>query len=129
MDRTILYDQEQGRTFDILWGWRDTLFSIGNLELDLPGVKTTMLGGFPPSATIPSSLVINIAAGRVYQQSAMDTTKYGALAADADVVQQQGASLAQAVSLTTGALSSGQSQWALIEVQFGQVDEVRPGDP
>lgn len=129
MNRSIIYSGEQGRTFDQLWQWRDQLAAIGGLELDLAGQTTTVVGGLAATPTAPASLQINLAAGRIYQQAAMDATSYGSLPSDADIVQQQGYAPAQSVLLTTAALSAGQSQWVLIEAQFSQVDQVRAGDP
>lgn len=128
-NRPTIYDEEQGRTFDILWGWRDAMIALGQMEQDITGNTTGHMAGFAGSPTGPATLTINLAAGRIYQQSAVDTTAWGALASDSDIIQQQGAAAAQQVTLSTAALSAGQSQWALIECQFAQVDEVAPGDP
>jgi microcystin-dependent protein len=129
LQRSIVYDQEQLDPFDVLWQYKDVLIAIGALELDLAGQTTTMVTGFSPTPTAPASLSINLTSGRIYQQSVMDSTAYGALASDSTVVQQQGAAPAQSVTLSTAGLSSGQSMWALVQAQFSQVDVVRTGDP
>jgi microcystin-dependent protein len=128
-NRSIVYDQEQLDPFDVLWQYKDFLIAIGALELDLTGQTTTMVTGFSPTPTAPASLSINLTSGRIYQQSVMDSTAYGALASDSTVVQQQGVAPAQSVTLSTAGLSSGQSMWALVQAQFSQVDVVRTGDP
>ena len=128
-NRSILYDEEQPDPFDFLWQYKDFLAAIGAIELDLTGQTTTMVTGFSPTPTGPPSLSINLTAGRIYQQSVMDSTSYGALASDSSIVQQQGAAPAQSVTLSTVGLSSGQSMWALVQAQFAQVDVVRTGDP
>lgn len=129
MDRAIIYDEEQTRTFDILWGWRDAMIALGQMEQDITGSIIGQVGGFGATPTSPATLTVNLAAGRIYQQATVDSTSYGALSSDTDIIQQQGAAAAQQVALTTAALSAGQSQWALIEAQFAQVDVVAPTDP
>lgn len=128
-NRSILYDQEQLDPFDVLWQIKDILAAIGALELDLSGQTTTVVTGFSPTPTGPASLTINLTSGRIYQQSVMDSTAYGALASDATVVQQQGFAPAQSVTLSTAGLAAGQSMWALVQAQFSQVDQIRVGDP
>jgi hypothetical protein len=129
VDRPIIFDEEQTRTFDPLWGWRDALIALANLEQDLSGTIIGQMAGLVGTPTSPATLAINIGPGRVYQQSAVDSTSYGALASDPAIVQQQGSAAAQQVLLTTSALSAGQSQWALVQCQFAQVDQVAAGDP
>lgn len=129
MDRPTLYDEEQGRTFDILTGWRDAMIALGQMEQDITGSISGQLAGFAASATGPASLTINLTAGRIYQQSSVDATAWGALPSSSAIIQQQGSAATQQLVFTTAALTAGQSQWALVEAQFAQVDEVAPGDP
>lgn len=129
MNRPIIYDEEQARTYDILWGWRDFVIAAGFLEQDLAGQTTGVVAGIGATASGPPSLVINLAAGRVYQNAAVDATSYGALSADSDLIMQQGIAAGQTVTLTTSGLSSGQSRWALIQAQFSQVDAIPGDDP
>jgi hypothetical protein len=79
--------------------------------------------------TSPASLSINLAQGRIYQQAALDAASYGLLPSDSTLVMQQGFAAAQAVTLTTAALSAGQSQWALVQAMFSPNDQVRANDP
>jgi hypothetical protein len=129
VDRPILYSEEQGRTFDILWGLRDALIALCQLEQDLSGTIGAQLAGFGATPTSPATLTINLAAGSIYQQSAVDSTSYGALASDTQIIQQQGLAATQQVALTTSGLAGGQSRWALVQAQFAQVDQVATGDP
>jgi microcystin-dependent protein len=129
VNRSIFYDEEQPDPFDFLWQEKDILAAIGALELDLAGQTTTLVTGFTPTPTGPASLTINLTAGRIYQQSVLDATAFGALASDATIVQQQGVAPAQSVTLSTAGLSAGQSMWALVQAQFSQVDVIRTGDP
>lgn len=129
MDRTILYDEEQADPFDLLWALKDTLTAVGGLYSSVSGLVIGTLSGFGATATGPTSLTINLAAGLIYQQSAIDGSPYGALAADSTVVQQQGLAAAQQITLSTAGLSAGQSMWALVEAQFAQTDAIRPTDP
>lgn len=128
-NRSIVYDEQQLDPFDVLWQFKDFLASIGSIELDLTGQTTTLVTGFTPTPTGPASLSINLTAGRIYQQSVMDSTAYGALASDSTIVQQQGNAPAQSVTLSTAGLSAGQSMWALVQAQFSQQDIIRASDP
>lgn len=129
MQRSIIFSGEQPRTFDHLWAWKDTLTGLGDLMVSLAGNNAAVVSGLVATATGPASLSINIAKGWIYQQAPIDAAPYGSLASDPTLIQQQGFAIAQQVALTTSGLSSGQSQWALVQAQFAPVDIVRPGDP
>jgi hypothetical protein len=129
LDRPILYSQEQVRSFDFLTAEKDILTAVGNIELDISGATTTVLSGLAATQTGSPSLTIQIAAGRIYQQAAIDSAAYGSLTSDATVVQQQGAYAGGTIVLSTAGISSGQSRWSLIQAQFAQVDAIRSGDP
>ena len=129
MYRSTIYSQEQGRSFDFLWFEKDAMTALGALEVGILGANTTVLDGLVASPSSPASLVLNLTAGHIYQQAAMDSTAWGSLTSDATVIQQQGVAAAQTVTLSTTGLTSGQSRWALIQASFAQVDAIRPGDP
>lgn len=129
MQRSILYDEEQADPFDILWQFKDIVFALGHIQQDIAGSIATVASGLAATPTAPTSLILNIAAGRVYQQGPVDPTPYGALPTDTAVIQLQGTAPAQTVQLSTAALSSGQSMWALVQAQISQTDIVRPTDP
>ncbi len=129
MNRTIYYSGEQLRSFDLLWSERDSLAALSSLEIMLAGQTTTVVNGLTAAQTSPTSLSVTLTQGIIAQQGVMDSTSFGSLSADADVVQQIGFAAAQSVLFTTAGLSAGQSRWALIEAQFAQVDVIRPGDP
>lgn len=129
MDRSIIYSEQVPRSFDILSGWKDGASALAYLAADVLGGTSTMVAGLAPTPTGPTSLTINLSAGRVYQLSALDSTGYGSLALDSTVILQQGNIAAQQITLDTSGLTSGKSRWALIEAQFAQSDAVRTGDP
>lgn len=129
MNRSIVYDEEQADPFDLLWQYRDMLAALGGAVVSLTGSTSTVTAGFAAAQTSPLSLTINMAQGWVYQQSPLDSTNYGALPSDSTIVEQQGFTAAQSVTLSTAGLTSGQSMWALIQAQFSQTDVVRPTDP
>ena len=129
MDRSTIYTEEQGRSFDILWLQKDAMSAIGGLQVGVMGTNTTVVDGLAATPTGPASLVVNLAAGHIYEQAEADATAWGSLSSDATVIQQQGYAAAQTVTLATTGLSSGQNRWALIQAQFEQVDAVRSGDP
>lgn len=129
MNRSIIYDQEQVREFDHLWGWKDTLESISYLMADMGGSLAGFVAGLAGTQSVSPSLTIQIGAGRIYQNTTVDATTYGNLPSDATLVMQQGYAAAQPITLSTAGISAGQSQWALVQAQFSQVDAIRAGDP
>lgn len=132
MDRSIIYSQEQGRSFDFCNFEKDVCFALGRMYSGVMGLaptSATVIDGFAATQTSPASLSVNLAGGHIYQVAAIDPTGFGALPSDSSNIYNQGRAAAQVVALTTAGLSSGQKQWALIEVQFQTVDAVRASDP
>jgi len=128
MNRSILYDQEQGRDFDFLGFEHDVLLGLGFSVQDILGQTTTVISGFAATPTGPATLTINLAAGRCYQQADADATAVGDIPQDTSVIEQQGFYAGATVTLVPPAVA-GHSQWNLIEAQFSQSDVVRAGDP
>jgi len=114
MYRSTIYSQEQGRSFDFLWFEKDAMTALGALEVGILGANTSVLDGLVASPSSPASLVLNLTAGHIYQQAAMDSTAWGSLTSDATVIQQQGVAAAQTVTLSTTGLTSGQSRLGTI---------------
>lgn len=129
MDRPVIFSQEVPRSYDFLWGLKDAMIAAAWLQQDLVGTNIALLAGFAALASSPTSLTINLAQGRIYQLAPVDATSYGALPSDSTLVMQQGNGAAQSVLLTTGALSAGQSQWALVQATFSQTDNIPSDDP
>jgi hypothetical protein len=95
----------------------------------LGNAVTGVLAGFVGTQTSSPSLTINVTQGWIYQQAPVDAIVYGALAADSTIVMQQGFAAAGQLTFSTAALSGGESQWALVQCQFGQTDVIRALDP
>lgn len=129
MDRPIIYDESQARDYDPLHGWREACRALAALAQDLLGSTGPFVTGLSATPTAPASLTVNIAAGSIYAQAALDATAYGALGDDTTMVVQQGFAAAQSVVLTTSGLSSGQSRYALIWAEFSQSDTIPDDDP
>ena len=129
MDRSIIYDQSDVRSYDHLWGWRNNLIGLSQAVMDLLGTTSTMLAGFAATPASPASLVVNLAAGDLYQMADIDAAAYGSLTADTAQILQQGIAAAQTVTFSTSGLASGQSRWALVQAQFAQTDEIPGDDP
>jgi hypothetical protein len=132
MNKPIIYSEARWRAFDMLSGWNDMLVALGILAGDclagsagasVPPVVT----GF--TAAPGSGLSVALGPGVVYALAALDAANYGPLGTNTALVIHQGAVAVQTVQLTTSGLSSGQSQWALIEVAYAQVDDVAASDP
>jgi hypothetical protein len=129
MDRPVIFSQEVPRSYDFLWGLKDALIASSWLQQDIAGTNIPLISGFAALASSPTSLAINLAQGRIYQLAPVDATSFGALPSDSTLVMQQGNGAAQSVLLTTGALSAGQSQWALVQANFSQADNIPADDP
>lgn len=129
MDRPQIYDQAQGRDYDVLRGWREALYGLGQLALDLLGSNGTVVAGFAATPTGPTSLNVNLAAGDIYQSAQVDATTYGSLAADTTLTLQQGFAAAQLLAFSTSGLAAGQSRWALVQATFTQTDDIPGDDP
>ena len=135
MNRPIIYSLEQIRSFDTLWGWRDTLEGIGGLAQSMLGPAITgAFNGFVPSPTAPPSLTINLTEGWIMQVEPEDATRYGALdpytgPTNAGIMQQGYLAPSQLTFNSTSGMSGGQSRYSLVQMQFVQTDVVRTGDP
>lgn len=129
MDRSIIYSQEQGRSFDIQAGWKDSLIAFGRLARSIFGGVPTIVSGLSAAAQATPDMTIILAAGEVFQFTNFDTTPWGAMPSDSTQVFQQGHVSQQTLEFHTDALSAGQSQYALVQATFAQVDEVRENDP
>lgn len=128
MDRSFIYDGEIPREFDFLMQARDTLSAVCGLASDIIGVSSTaIISGL--AATTTGSLVVSIGSGALYQNAAIDTLPWGPLSSEPTTIFQQGRTTGSSLVYSTASLSSGQSQWVLLEAQFAQADIIRPGDP
>ncbi len=137
-NRPILYDYEQGRTFDILSAFQYAMKGdtdvgaavlMGNASV-ASGAMTTVVAGGEATATSPASLSINIAPAAIFQPAAIDATAYGALSANTTPIYQLGVlDSATTLQFTLTNLAAGQSQWALVEAQFVSSDSVAANDP
>jgi hypothetical protein len=129
VDRSLLWDLNQSRTFDYVQDSKDTLKAIAQMMGDVLGETMTVISGLAATASTPASLSINLAAGSIYQLAPIDATANGAIAQDTTQVLQQGIIGAQTIVLSAAGITAGRSQWHLIEAQFSQTDVIRPGDP
>lgn len=130
MDRPIIYTQENVRGYDTSKGWQDSLKATGQQAGDILGQTITVAAGLAATQNSPAGLSILVGPGSIYQQSALDPTAAGDLPVDGTTHFLQGVSWStQTVTLSTSALTSGQSQWALVQATFGFVDVIRTGDP
>jgi hypothetical protein len=130
VDRPIIYTQENIRGYDIAKGWQDALKDAGKEAQGILGGTTTVAAGLVATPTSPASLSVNIGTGSIFEISTLDSSAAGDLPVDGGSYFMQGVLWStQAVALSTSALASGQSQYALIQATFGFVDVVRTGDP
>ena len=129
MQRPIVYTQEQARSYDWLEGWRYAMEGDGVTAQALLGSTTAVVSGGAATATSPASLSVNVAALTFLQLNYVDATNYGNLSADTSLIIQMGVLPASVVTLVTSGLTSGQSQWALIQATLTIVDEIPSNDP
>lgn len=128
MDRSLIYELEQIRAFDTLWGWRDAMIGVSDLGQMMLGSNQTVIQGLLGTQTTSPSLTVNISAGQVLELADIDSSPYGSLDGDTDEIMQQGEYVGGQLTLTP-TVGSGQSQWFLVQAGFAQVDAIRVGDP
>lgn len=129
MERPIIRDQQQGRTYDFLSLAREILRDVGFAMTDLLGSNSTVATDLTATATSPASLTISISSGRIYQWAVVDATQYGDLPQDNTYTLQQGIAAAQTLTFSTAGLSAGQSRYALVQAGFTQNDIIPADDP
>lgn len=131
MDRSIWNAQSQVRSFDLVHGDKDTLLAINNIVSDIlsGSAQPTIVSGLAFTQTGSPSLTINYAAGRIYQNAAIDSTSDGAIPQDLNTTYQEGFIGSGSIVLSTSGITTGQSRWSLVQAQFSQVDSIRSGDP
>lgn len=129
MRRPIIYSQEQPRSYDFLKAQRESLVGLATLARDLLGSSTAVVAGLAATPNGPANLSINIAAGSIYQLASVDAAQYGSLGQDTSQIMQQGVFSAAGLTFSTAALTSGHSQWALVQATFLQSDSIPSDDP
>jgi hypothetical protein len=129
LDRPDIYPLEIIRSFDQQWGWRDGLIGNGLSNQAMLGKTDTVVQGFAWSQTPTPSLLMNFTSGMIYAQEPVDSTAWGNLASDSQLIMQQGYYAGGQLAFLTGGMSAGQSQWALVQITFAQTDAIRAGDP
>lgn len=129
MHRRIIFDQAQARDYDILHGFREILYGLGQVIFDLLGQSGTVVTGLGASPSSPASMVVGLAQGDIYSLTSVDATAYGSIPLDNTLTMQQGFAAAQSVTLSTSGLGVGQSRWALISAAFSQTDTIPGDDP
>ena len=130
MDRPIWYTLENLRGYDLSKGAQDAFKGISKAVQDVLGQGIAIASGLVASASSPNSLTLNIGSGSLYLQTILDPSSAGDLPTDGQTYFLQGIAWApQSVTLSTAALASGQSQWALIQAGFSFSDVIRSSDP
>lgn len=127
--RPEVYDGAQVRSFDINSLAKDALLGDAYTMADALGQTISVVSGF--AATSTNTLSITLAGGRLYSLQQTDPTSIasGSLPADTTLILKQAWAAAQTIILTTSALSTGQSQYALIQAGYSQTDVIAPNDP
>ena len=125
-DRVAVYPSEIIYSSDMLQTNRYPYIGVGCLTDAILG-STTQINGFPCTAQTPTpNLSVNVGAGEIYIQQAVDTTAYptsdGGLPADPKLIMKQGIY----PTLTNFPLAApgtvGYSINYLIEVEFDELD-------
>lgn len=129
--RPIVYGYEQARTFDYLNGIVYALEGDSRIAFDVMGATgTTVVSGGAATADSPADMSISVAPISIYQIADVDATAYGALPANTAQILQIGHNdSATALTFSTSALTSGQSQWALVEASLLVSDSIPSNDP
>lgn len=129
MDRSIAYSTEQIRLFDWLNQNIDALIGSANYAQMLLGKTETVIQGLTTTANSPPNFAVNIAPGFIIAQAPVDSSAYGSQPANTQQVMQLGYNVVTSLPISLAALAPGQSQYAMIQAGFKQVDSIAPGDP
>ena len=129
MDKTTFLVNQNVISYDLNSLAQDVEKGLGRAIEFILGTTAGFARGFTPSQTTVPSMSINIGPGQVYQYASIDANPIGTFNANVNQIVQQGWADAQTVALNAGGLTSGQSQYWLVQVQFQQSLITRPGDP
>ncbi len=105
------------------------MIGLSRVAQTILGSSVAVASGFSIAAQSTPNMTLNLAAGNIFSNAAADATPFGALPADSTNIFQHGYTPAKVLSFDTTRLIAGQSQYAIVEVQFQQLDVVRTGDP
>jgi hypothetical protein len=129
MHRPAIYGGQVPADTDLLNAETETLVAIANLTQDLlfntlnPANITTpsAIAGFQPS--YPGGMQIALAAGRIYQLAAVDTTPFVDRPSDARLVIQQGQAETQTLTFAAAPGVAGQSRIDLVQITYSVADD------
>lgn len=121
MDRPLFYSDETLRSRDVLFGLKGSFIGLGHAALAAFG-PGPCVSGLQIGASGPPSLVVTIDIGSIYVKAQTDATAYSTLGTDTTFIDKQGL-LPTSTSLTiTPPVTSGQSQWYLVQAIYGDED-------
>ena len=121
MDRQIVYSGEVPRSADFLGQAKNELYALGQLMQAVIGPNTG-IAGLAIAPTSPSSLSFTIGSGMINANATVDSTPYGTLGSDANVLMKQGLLLSPQTLTITPPSTSGYSQVFLVQVGYSDVD-------
>ena len=125
MNRLIVQFGAVPKDTDILYTNKHAMVGLGMALEALLGAGNTgpYVDGLPCVAG--TGLTVNVGAGSIYVQAAIDSTAYASLPADTtDLIIQQGITFGQTSFSCPAPSTSGQSINYLIQAQFQQVDAI-----
>lgn len=129
MDRTITYTQAIPRSQDFLQGQKDGLNAIGFLAQSILGQPAQIfnnviawLDGLTCSPVSPAGMSVSVDIGSIYMMEEMDANPYGVLGVDTHSLLKQGILLDPVVLPITAPLTSGFSQYYVVQAAYNDID-------
>ena len=121
MDRVIVYPGSIPLDTDFLSTNRNTMIAIGYLAQSIFGTGT-ILDGLTCSATMPSSMTVQISPGSICQLSIVDQDPYGSIAANNAPLVKLGINLNTTSFQLNAPITSGQSINYIVQASFLESD-------
>ena len=123
MNRTFVYPGELPRVEDFMGFQKQAYYGMGGMIRSAIGTNTGVgIGDFQISATSPASMSVIIGTGSIYAQQIVDTSTFGVLGTDSNVIMKQGLLATPQTLAITPPGTSGFSQYYLVQVGFNETD-------
>lgn len=129
MDRTITYTQAIPRSQDFLQGQKNSLDAIGYLAQSILGQPGQIfnnviawLDGLTCSPINPPGMSVSVDVGSIYMMEEMDANPYGVLGVDTHNLLKQGILLDPVTLPITAPLTSGFSQYYVVQAAYNDID-------
>lgn len=129
VDRTITYTQALPRSQDFLQNQKNVLNGVAYLSQAILGQPSQIfngviswLDGLACVPAQPPGMSVSVGPGSIYMMEDMDDNPYGVLGVDTNTLLKQGLLLNPVSLAITAPLTSGFSQYYLVQAAFNEID-------